>query len=237
MQQRYFRPDGTEIQYDGTMDNVQRLLHLLAQKFGIEEASTPTAAERAKIRAGKKGSDLQEIQERANKIESENIPPPTPTPGPQYDGKAPDKMQKTMHEFKEGSLHSGSKKGPKVTNRKQAIAIGLSQARKAGQDAPPAPQMMMDGSCYDGVAKEAKAEHETVAHERREMKEGDKDDAKHDGGKWIQGAIKHPGALHKQLGVPQGKKIPAGRLAKAAKAGGTLGRRARLAQTLKGMHK
>jgi hypothetical protein len=55
--------------------------------------------------------------------------------------------------------------------------------------------------------------------------------------KWIAGAIKHPGALHRQLGVPQGKKIPAGKLAKAAKAGGTLGRRARLAETLKSFHK
>ena len=51
---------------------------------------------------------------------------------------------------------------------------------------------------------------------------------------WIAGAIKHPGALHKEMGVPQGQKIPAGRLAKAAKAGGTLGKRARLAETLKG---
>lgn len=51
---------------------------------------------------------------------------------------------------------------------------------------------------------------------------------------WIKGAIKHPGALHKEMGVPEGKKIPAGRLAKAAKAGGKLGQRARLAETLKG---
>ncbi len=50
---------------------------------------------------------------------------------------------------------------------------------------------------------------------------------------WIKGAIKHPGALHKEMGVPQGKKIPAARLAKAAKAGGKLGKRARLAETLK----
>ncbi len=49
---------------------------------------------------------------------------------------------------------------------------------------------------------------------------------------WIKGAIKHPGALHRELGVPQGEKIPTGKLAKAAKAGGTEGRRARLAQTL-----
>jgi len=54
--------------------------------------------------------------------------------------------------------------------------------------------------------------------------------------KWIAGAIKKKGALHKQMGVPQGKKIPAGKLAKAAKSGGKLGQRARLAQTLKKMH-
>lgn len=41
-------------------------------------------------------------------------------------------MAKTMHEWKHGDLHSGSKKGPKVTSQKQAIAIGLNQARKAG---------------------------------------------------------------------------------------------------------
>lgn len=54
--------------------------------------------------------------------------------------------------------------------------------------------------------------------------------------KWIQGAIKHPGALHKELGVKQGEKIPAKKLKAAAKKGGKLGQRARLAETLKGMH-
>ena len=44
---------------------------------------------------------------------------------------AKEKMKKTMHEYKKGTLHSGSKKGPVVKKRKQAIAIGLSQARKA----------------------------------------------------------------------------------------------------------
>jgi Family of unknown function (DUF6496) len=38
------------------------------------------------------------------------------------------KVRKTLREFKRGTLHSGSKKGPKVTNRKQAVAISLSQA-------------------------------------------------------------------------------------------------------------
>lgn len=40
------------------------------------------------------------------------------------------KMSKVMHEFKEGTLHSGSKKGPRVTNPKQAIAIAYSESRK-----------------------------------------------------------------------------------------------------------
>ena len=52
-------------------------------------------------------------------------------------------------------------------------------------------------------------------------------------GKWIQKAIKHPGALHKQLGVPADEKIPAEKLAAAAHKGGKLGHRARLAQTLR----
>lgn len=40
------------------------------------------------------------------------------------------KVKKVMHEFKEGELHSGSKKGPVVHNPKQAIAIALSEAKK-----------------------------------------------------------------------------------------------------------
>jgi hypothetical protein len=53
--------------------------------------------------------------------------------------------------------------------------------------------------------------------------------------KWIQKAIKKPGALRKELGVKGDKPIPATKLAKAAKAPGKLGQRARLAQTLKKM--
>jgi hypothetical protein len=55
--------------------------------------------------------------------------------------------------------------------------------------------------------------------------------------KWIAEAIKHPGALHEELHVPMGKKIPAKKLAKAAKAPGVEGKRARLAETLRGFHK
>jgi hypothetical protein len=51
--------------------------------------------------------------------------------------KKKDKVEKVMHEYKEGKLHSGSKKGPEVTNRKQAVAIALSEARKAGEKVKP----------------------------------------------------------------------------------------------------
>ena len=56
-------------------------------------------------------------------------------------------------------------------------------------------------------------------------------------GKWIQKAIKKPGALRAQLGAKKGEPIPAGKLAAAAKKGGKLGQRARLAMTLKKMKK
>lgn len=55
--------------------------------------------------------------------------------------------------------------------------------------------------------------------------------------KWIQKAIKHPGALHKQLKIPKGKNIPSKVLESAAKKKGKLGRRARLALTLKKLNK
>ena len=51
-----------------------------------------------------------------------------------YSKKASDKVEEVMHEKKKGTLKSGS--GKKVTSRKQAIAIGLSEARKAGAKVP-----------------------------------------------------------------------------------------------------
>ncbi len=51
-----------------------------------------------------------------------------------YGEKAQEKVEKTMHEMKRGTLKSGS--GKKVTSEKQAVAIGLSKARKAGAKVP-----------------------------------------------------------------------------------------------------
>jgi hypothetical protein len=51
-----------------------------------------------------------------------------------YSEKAGEKVEETMHEMKEGKLKSGS--GKKVTSKKQAVAIGLSEARKEGAKVP-----------------------------------------------------------------------------------------------------
>ena len=52
-----------------------------------------------------------------------------------YSKKASDKVEKAMHERKAGTLKSG-RSGKKVKSRKQAIAIGLSEARKSGAKVP-----------------------------------------------------------------------------------------------------
>lgn len=54
---------------------------------------------------------------------------------------------------------------------------------------------------------------------------------------WVSSAIKRPGQLHRDLGVPQSKKIPPYLIAEAAKRKGSVGRRARLAQTLGKMNR
>lgn len=55
--------------------------------------------------------------------------------------------------------------------------------------------------------------------------------------KWIQNAIKKPGALREAMGVKKGEKIPAGKLKEAAQKPGKMGQRARLAETLRKMKK
>ena len=116
------------------------------------------------------------------------------------------KAEETMKEYQRDSRNRGSITAPKT--RGQVGEEAMAEGRKA--------------------AKEAAAE------ERRESR-GMKSGGLSKGGKWIQSAIKKPGALKKSLGVKVGEKIPAGKLAKAAKTPGKLGQRARLAQTLKKM--
>jgi hypothetical protein len=58
---------------------------------------------------------------------------------PKYGEAAKEKVHKTMREFKKGTLHSSRGHKP-VKSRKQAIAIGLSKARKGGAKVPPPPK-------------------------------------------------------------------------------------------------
>lgn len=53
-----------------------------------------------------------------------------------YGPKASEEVEKAMHEMKEGTLKSGGKSKKKVTNPKQAVAIGLSKARQKGAKVP-----------------------------------------------------------------------------------------------------
>ena len=85
------------------------------------------------------------------------------------------KVQKVMREYKEGKLHSGSKKGPLVKNREQAVAIALSEARKAGAKIP----KKGEGGIFNDEAmayqsKGPKTRY-TPAKRRREARERDMD--------------------------------------------------------------
>ena len=73
------------------------------------------------------------------------------------------KMAKVMGEFASGKLHSGSKKGPEVTNKKQAVAIAMSEARKA---AAKKPVKMREGGVFNERGKRATMA-ELAAEERR----------------------------------------------------------------------
>jgi hypothetical protein len=84
---------------------------------------------------------------------------------------------------------------------------------------------------YPGKIRSSKDQGYTPVGER------EPDRTKFKKGGWIQGAIKKPGALRASLGVKKGEKIPKAKLEAAAKKGGKLGQRARLAITLGKMRK
>ena len=69
-----------------------------------------------------------------------------------YGKKAQAKVKKVMEERKQGKLKSG-RSGRKVTSRKQAIAIGLSEARRAGGKVPPNPNRSKKSSAKKSSAK------------------------------------------------------------------------------------
>jgi hypothetical protein len=98
---------------------------------------------------------------------------------------------------------------------------------------------MAKGGKVDPDAAEDRKQIKTAVHKHEKgMHKGEPLTKLKAGGKLnIKSAIKKPGALRASLGAKPGKPIPAAKLAKAAKAGGKLGQRARFAQVLKGFKK
>ena len=88
---------------------------------------------------------------------------------------------------------------------------------------------------FPDLSKDGKVTQKDVLMAKGVIPKSDTVSAKKGG--WIKDAIKKPGSLRKSLGVKKGEKIPAGKLAAAAKKPGKMGQRARLAQTLKGLKK
>jgi hypothetical protein len=78
-----------------------------------------------------------------------------------YGKKASEKVEKAMHEKKRGTLKSGGS-GKKVTSRKQAIAIGLSEAREAGAKVPAKKSAAKKSSAKKATAKKSTAKKSTA---------------------------------------------------------------------------
>lgn len=129
-----------------------------------------------------------------------------------------------------------------------AMASNAGQPLVASVAEPPQNRFSFSGNMSPllgaaGMKKGGKAKHRDEGgivndHDADDMNRGGRTHRKDGGGNWIAGAIKHPGALHKELGVPEGKKIPAKKLKKAEHSSNPIERkRANLAETLKGLHK
>ena len=153
-------------------------------------------------------------------------------------------------EYKRGGLATGGKAKHHAGRSKRQMGGPTMPATAPGMNVPvnrfnlsPVPNKM--GAAIQGatgIKKGGKVEHSDEAADRKLIDKMVKPEARRErksgGGNWIAGAIKHPGALHKELGVPEGKKIPEKKLKKAEHSDNPKeAKRARLAETLKGMHK
>ena len=120
----------------------------------------------------------------------------------------------------QGRVKMGFKKGGKVEHF-EGSAKDVAQDKKLAKK-------------HHMTMKDWEASEMDKKHDKQQSMKGLKKGGQAKGKNWIAGAIKKPGALRQSLGVKKGEKIPAKKLASAAKKPGKMGQRARLAQTLKG---
>ena len=163
----------------------------------------------------------------------------------------------TGDKWKHAKGSSGEVKGKKseVGNPDPKDAYKKEDVKMKGASFSGTPNMTHDPKMGQTVAKSPLKDKETDVKEpkasstkslqdkqRKTAPPGSTSEDYHDrlmdeAGKWIQKAIKKPGALHRDLGVPQDEKIPKNKIKAAAKEGGKVGQRARLAMTLGKMNK
>lgn len=105
---------------------------MTTRKTAAKSTQTKTAA--SKKAAGKKTSSKSSAQSP----QASESPAKKSSGGRKYSPEASKNVEREMREMKEGKLTIG-RSGKKVTNPKQAIAIGLSEARRAGKKVPPNP--------------------------------------------------------------------------------------------------
>ena len=118
-----------------------------------------------------------------------------------------------------------------------ATRPGKSPGLDAAQGTILAKRMKDGGSMASGGHKKAHKVLHSLYKVLHSHFEGGSEPEKAKGGKWIQGAIKHKGALHRELHVPKGQKIPLSKIHKAEHSKSpTLRKRAQLAETLRGFH-
>ena len=145
---------------------------------------------------------------------------------------------KKANEYRDGAKHvGGMKKGGRT---KKDIGGGMPYGDIPGMPQSGPTKAMMRNAML-GFKKGGKAEHPDEAEDKALIRKMVKPEARtgkaHGGEKWIQGAIKHPGSLHKALHVPEGEKIPAKKLEKATHSKNPkLAKKANLAKTLGRMH-
>ena len=97
------------------------------------------ATKKAVKKSAKKAAKKSTGKKAAKKVASKKAPAKKSSSTRKYSPSVGKDVEREMHEMKRGKLKSG-RSGKKVTSRKQAIAIGLSEARKEGKKVPPPPK-------------------------------------------------------------------------------------------------